>query len=85
MEKNLGYLVIYAGIAAGIAGAVGISHRLNQKKFIKVSPVREEPEALKGIEKVSVRVSDVKGFVERRRQRAAEKRKRMNQGKVVLP
>lgn len=84
MEKNLNYLVVYAGIAAGIAGVAGISHCLNQKKFIKVSSVREEPEIIRGIEKVSVRASDVKEFVERRRQRVAEKRKRMSQGKVVL-
>jgi len=63
MKKNLGYWVVYAGIAAGIAGAAGISHFLNQKKFIKVSSVREEPEILREIEKVSVRGSDVEEFV----------------------
>jgi len=82
MEKNLGYLAVYAGIAAGIAGVAGISHCLNQKKFIKVLPVWEKSEILEGTEKVSARASDVKEFVERRRKRAAEKR-RMNQGKEV--
>ena len=66
MEKNLGYLAVSAGIAAGIAGAAGISYCLNQRKLIKAS----------------VRASDVKEFVERRRRRAAEKR-RMNQEKEV--
>lgn len=82
MEKNLGYLVVSAGIAAGIAGVAGINHCLNQKRFIKVLLVWEKSEILEGTEKVSVRASDMKEFVERRRRRAAEKRK-MNQEKEV--
>lgn len=82
MGKNLGYLAVSVGIAAGIAGAAGISYCLNQKRFVKVLPAQEKSEILEGREKASVRTSDVKGFVERRRRRAAEKRK-MNQGKEV--
>lgn len=85
MEKNVSYWIVYVGIVIGIAGTAGVSHYLNQRKFIKVPIAQRKPEILRETEQVSEKNSDVEEFVERRRQRAAEKRNReMHQGEAAL-
>lgn len=76
MKKSMSYWIAYVGIAMGITGAVGISYYRNQRKFVKVPIIRKKQEILERTEPVSAKLSNVEEFVERRRQRAAEKRKK---------